>query len=79
MTTTIAEARKNKSVRTLLGRRRLVPNIDSSSIPLRTRSERQAVNAVIQGSAADIVCVPSTFFSFRTPIVFNLVCVEHTR
>lgn len=57
MTATIADARKNKSVRTLLGRRRLVPNICSSSIPQRTRSERQAVNAVIQGSAADIVCV----------------------
>ena len=58
MTATIADARKTKSVRTLLGRRRLLPNINSSSVPQRTRSERQAVNAVIQGSAADIVRVP---------------------
>ena len=56
MTATIIDARKNSSVRTLLGRRRLLRHITSQETKWRTRAERQAVNTVIQGSAADIVC-----------------------
>lgn len=51
---TIAEARKTGFVRTLLGRRRNLPYIRSSSDILRAHGERAAINSPIQGSAADI-------------------------
>lgn len=41
-------------VETISGRRRRLPDLRSSSNDLRARAERQAVNAVVQGSAADI-------------------------
>ena len=41
-------------VKTLSGRRRRLPDLSSSNDELRSRAERQAVNAVVQGSAADI-------------------------
>jgi DNA polymerase-1 len=41
-------------VTTLSGRRRRLPDLRSSDKTLRSRAERQAVNAVVQGSAADI-------------------------
>lgn len=55
MEDTKKQARKNKSVNTLLQRRRLLPNINSSEAKERARSERQATNSVIQGTAADVV------------------------
>jgi len=53
--TTIAEARREGFVRTILGRRRAVPGIDSRNRGLRAAAERLAVNTVIQGSAADLI------------------------
>ncbi len=50
-----AEASAQGFVTTLSGRRRLLPGIHSSSAQLRALAERQAVNSVIQGSAADII------------------------
>jgi DNA polymerase-1 len=50
----VATGRKNGYVSTLEGRRRRLPDLTSSDNMLRSRAERQAVNAVIQGSAADI-------------------------
>lgn len=41
-------------VSTLSGRRRRLADITSSDMALRARAERQAINAVVQGSAADI-------------------------
>lgn len=41
-------------VTTMSGRRRRLPDLRSPSSDLRSRAERQAVNAVVQGSAADI-------------------------
>jgi len=48
-------ARKKGYVSTMLGRRRYFPYINSKNIGLRQFSERQAVNATIQGSAADLI------------------------
>jgi DNA polymerase-1 len=45
----------SKSVTTLLGRLRFLPDIDSPDFTLRSSAERQAFNTVIQGSAADVV------------------------
>ncbi|MGM5629895.1 DNA polymerase I [Apibacter raozihei] len=48
-------ARKNGYVETLLGRRRYLPDIHSGNAIVRSHAERNAVNAPIQGTAADII------------------------
>ncbi|MEP0480999.1 MAG: DNA polymerase I, partial [Nonlabens sp.] len=48
-------ARENGYVETILGRRRYLNNINSSNGIVRGAAERNAVNAPIQGSAADII------------------------
>lgn len=53
--TTIAGARRDKSVATLSGRMRRLPDIDSSNPGARAFSERIAVNTPVQGTAADIM------------------------
>jgi DNA polymerase-1 len=45
---------KNGYVETISGRRRRLPDLRSDDNSLKSRAERQAVNAVVQGSAADI-------------------------
>ena len=45
---------KNGYVETISGRRRRLPDLRSDDNALKSRAERQAVNAVVQGSAADI-------------------------
>ncbi len=52
---TIASARRDKAVTTLLGRMRRLPDIDSSNPGARAFSERVAVNTPVQGTAADII------------------------
>lgn len=51
----IEEARKTGMVRTLMGRLRRLPDIQSKNVPARLESERQAVNTRVQGSAADLI------------------------
>ena len=48
-------ARNNGYVETIMGRRRYLQNINSQNNMLRSSSERNAINAPIQGSAADII------------------------
>jgi DNA polymerase-1 len=52
---TIETAKKEGSVRTLLGRRRVLPDIASRNRGLRQAAERMAVNTVVQGTAADLI------------------------
>jgi len=52
---TLAEARRKGYVETLLGRKRRIPDIDSSNARIRSAAENAAVNTPIQGSAADII------------------------
>jgi len=47
--------KKNGYVMTLLGRRRYIPEINNPNASLRQFAERQAINAPIQGSAADLI------------------------
>ncbi|WP_295637575.1 DNA polymerase I [uncultured Mailhella sp.] len=49
------EARKNGYVTTISGRRRPLPDMLSQSGQARALAERQAVNTLIQGSAADLI------------------------
>ncbi|HET8752818.1 MAG TPA: DNA polymerase, partial [Salinimicrobium sp.] len=48
-------ARENGYVQTVLGRRRYLRDINSQNAIIRGAAERNAVNAPIQGSAADII------------------------
>ncbi|MBQ0736313.1 DNA polymerase I [Aquimarina celericrescens] len=48
-------ARENGYVQTVLGRRRYLKDINSANAVVRGAAERNAVNAPIQGSAADII------------------------
>ncbi|MBW2236307.1 MAG: DNA polymerase I [Deltaproteobacteria bacterium] len=52
---TIRRAREEGFVRTLLGRRRWLPDLTSRNRVLRQAGERMAVNTVIQGTAADLI------------------------
>ncbi|MEK7863434.1 MAG: DNA polymerase, partial [Chloroflexota bacterium] len=52
---TLAEARATGVVKTMYGRRRLVPELNSRDFQRRSAAEREAVNLPIQGSAADIM------------------------
>ena len=53
----VEKARKNGFVETILGRKRHLKDINSNNFVVRGHAERNAVNAPIQGSAADIIKV----------------------
>lgn len=67
MEQTLAEAQKTKSVRTLLGRRRLLPDLTSSNRMKRAYAERIAQNTPIQGTAADLLKL--AMVKLRDPVV----------
>lgn len=52
---TIAEAKNNGFVQTIFGRKRYLPDINSANANVRSLAERNAINAPLQGSAADII------------------------
>jgi len=66
MNTTLEHARAGESVRSLLGRRRLVPAIRSGNRAERLAAERIAMNMPIQGSAADLLKL--AMLALRKPI-----------
>jgi DNA polymerase I len=57
MDNAIEKARKNEYVETILGRRRYLRDINSRNQTMRGFAERNAINAPIQGSAADMIKV----------------------
>jgi DNA polymerase-1 len=52
---TLAAARETGYVETIFGRRRYLPDINSKNATVRSLAERNAVNAPIQGTSADII------------------------
>jgi len=52
---TLAGARENGCVETIFGRRRYLPDINSKNGTVRALAERNAINAPIQGTSADII------------------------
>jgi DNA polymerase-1 len=52
---TLEQARLDQSVRTLFGRTRPIPDINSKNANLRGFAERTAVNTPLQGTAADLI------------------------
>ena len=69
MERTVAEARSRGYTETLFGRRRQIPELSSGNFRIRQAGERQAMNAGIQGLAADI---------FKVALV-RLDCALETR
>jgi DNA polymerase-1 len=51
----VEEARSTGRVRTLFGRLRPTPEINSKDVPSRNRAEREAMNTPLQGTAADLM------------------------
>jgi DNA polymerase-1 len=51
----LEEARECGYVKTILGRRRYMPDLRSKNYMLRAAAEREATNAPLQGSAADLM------------------------
>ena len=52
---TLTAARENGYVETIFGRRRYLPDINSRNATVRALAERNAINAPIQGTSADII------------------------
>lgn len=57
MTRSVEEARERGYVTTKMGRRRYLPDINSKNPVVRGYAERNAINAPVQGTAADIIKV----------------------
>ena len=57
MDQSIAVARERGYIETIFGRKRFLPDINSHNAVVRGYAERNAINAPIQGSAADIIKV----------------------
>jgi DNA polymerase-1 len=57
MDSCVEQARKKGYVETIFGRKRYLPDINSNNQTVRGLAERNAINAPIQGSAADIIKV----------------------
>jgi DNA polymerase-1 len=55
MNRVVTEAREKGYVETMFGRRRYLPDINSRNGVVRGVAERNAINAPIQGAAADII------------------------
>jgi DNA polymerase I len=53
----VMEAQGQGYVKTILGRRRPIPEIQSNTLAIRNMGERMAINSVVQGSAADLIKV----------------------
>jgi DNA polymerase-1 len=70
MERTVAEARERGYTETLFGRRRQIPELSSPNFRIRQAGERQAMNAGIQGLAADI---------FKVALVRLAAALEESR
>lgn len=55
MSNIVEQAREQGYVTTVMGRRRMLPDINSRNAVVRGYAERNAINAPLQGSAADII------------------------
>ena len=67
----VQQARADGYVPTICGRRRRLPELDSSNQRLRSYAERAAANTPLQGSAADIIKIAMVDMATRLPQVSN--------
>ena len=61
----LAETRKTETARTLFGRIRPIPEINSPQVQLRNFAERTALNSPLQGTAADLIKLAMTTIDKR--------------
>ena len=73
----IDEARESGEVRTLYGRRRLVPELRSRNGQIRAAAERATVNMPIQGTAADILKRAMIALSGELPPTSAMILTVH--
>ncbi len=73
----IDEARESGEVRTLYGRRRLVPELRSRNGQVRAAAERATVNMPIQGTAADILKRAMITLSGELPPTVSMILTVH--
>lgn len=72
-----ARSRKNPYIRTLLGRYRRLPALNYSNKESRGYAERQAINSLIQGSAADIIKTAMVRLDHALPPEMSLLLTVH--
>lgn len=73
----VAKGRKPPHVRTILGRKRRLPALWSQDFGTRGYAERQAVNSLIQGSAADIIKLAMVRLNQSLPPEMKLILSVH--
>ena len=73
----IEAARESGEVRTLYGRRRLVPELRSRNGQVRAAAERATVNMPIQGTAADILKRAMITLSGELPPTVSMILTVH--
>ena len=73
----VEEARESGEVRTLYGRRRLVPELRSRNGQVRAAAERATVNMPIQGTAADILKRAMITLSGELPPTVSMILTVH--
>lgn len=74
---TLEFCKKHGYVKTLMGRKRYLPSIHSTSSHARSQAERQAVNTTVQGSAADLVKIAMINIEKRLGEVFPSCSLPH--
>ncbi len=77
MAQTVEAAKKGEAVRTMLGRRRFLPNLHSANRALRFEAERIAKNTPIQGTAADILKVAMVRLGQDPPPGTKMILTVH--
>lgn len=70
-------AHEHGFVKTVLGRRCVIQNIDAKNYALRKFAERQAINAPIQGSSADIIKTAMVNISKREDVNAKMILQIH--
>jgi DNA polymerase-1 len=73
----VCRSRRPPHIRTLLGRKRRLPLILSQNNGLRMGAERQAVNSLIQGSAADLIKLAMIRLNAALPDEMRLILSVH--
>jgi DNA polymerase I-like protein with 3'-5' exonuclease and polymerase domains len=73
----VCRSRRPAHIRTLLGRKRRLPLILSQNNGLRMGAERQAVNSLIQGSAADLIKLAMIRLNSALPDEMRLILSVH--
>jgi DNA polymerase-1 len=72
-----ASAQADREVRTLSGRRRWLPDIRSRDPGVVAEAQRQAVNTIVQGTAADVMKLALIHLHERLPVEVRVLLAVH--